>query len=144
MSHGPSLGGVDLDLGTIRLFLHLVAVSVWVGGQIVLAALVPALRTLGPEAPRTIANRFNRVAWPAFAVAVVTGGWMLGEVHVDDRSTGYQAALLVKLFLVAISGVAAYLHAHARTRAATATWGALGGLSALAAMLFGAILATST
>ncbi len=134
---------MDFDLGTIRLFLHLLAVSVWVGGQIVLAALVPALRTIGPDAPKTIANQFNRVAWPAFAVAILTGGWMLGDVHVGDRSTGYQAALLVKLFLVAISGVAAYLHAHARSRVGTATWGAVGGLSALAAMLFGAILATS-
>ncbi len=134
---------MDFDLDTIRLFLHLLAVSVWVGGQIVLAALVPVLRSVGAEAPKAVANQFNRIAWPAFAVAILTGGWMLGEVGVGDRSTGYQSALLVKLLLVALSGVAAYLHAHARTRAGTAVWGALGGLSALAALLFGAILATS-
>ena len=29
---------------TVRLFLHVVAATVWVGGQVVLAALVPAVR----------------------------------------------------------------------------------------------------
>lgn len=33
------------------LFLHLLAAAVWVGGQIVLAALVPALRAAGPDRP---------------------------------------------------------------------------------------------
>jgi len=33
-----------LDWETIRLFLHVLAATVWVGGQITLAALVPALR----------------------------------------------------------------------------------------------------
>jgi uncharacterized membrane protein len=32
---------------TVRLFLHVLAATVWVGGQLTLAALVPALRGLG-------------------------------------------------------------------------------------------------
>lgn len=37
---------------TIRLFLHVLAATVWVGGQLTLAALVPALRRFGAEVPR--------------------------------------------------------------------------------------------
>ena len=34
-----------------RLFLHVFAASIWVGGQIVMGALVPTARTLGEDAP---------------------------------------------------------------------------------------------
>ena len=34
-----------------RLFVHVLAASVWVGGQIVLAGLVPTLRSIGDDAP---------------------------------------------------------------------------------------------
>jgi putative copper export protein len=67
----PSVLGIDL--GVIRLFLHVLAATVWVGGQLVLAALVPVLRHAGPDAARGAARAFNGVAWPAFAVLVPTG-----------------------------------------------------------------------
>jgi hypothetical protein len=38
---------------TIRLFLHVLAATIWVGGQIVLAALVPILRRAGSPLPCT-------------------------------------------------------------------------------------------
>ena len=66
-----------VDLDTLRLFLHVLAAAVWVGGQITLAALVPALRAAGTEVPRAAARAFNRIAWPAFAVLVLTGVWNL-------------------------------------------------------------------
>ena len=134
---------MTFDANTIRLFLHVLSVAVWVGGQIVLAGLVPVLRRMGPDAPKAVAQQFNKIAWPAFALAVITGIWNLAEVDVGDRSSGYHAALLVKLLLVALSGVAAFLHARARSRPHLAFWGAMTGASALAALLFGAILATS-
>ena len=37
--------GVSWD--TIRLFLHVLAATMWVGGQLTLAALVPVLHTAG-------------------------------------------------------------------------------------------------
>jgi putative copper export protein len=43
---------------SVRLFLHVLAATVWVGGQLTLAALVPLLRRLGPEVPRAAASRF--------------------------------------------------------------------------------------
>ena len=41
---------VSFDVDTVRVLLHIVAVCVWVGGQIVVGALVPAVRRTHPEA----------------------------------------------------------------------------------------------
>lgn len=134
---------MDFDADTIRVFLHILGASVWVGGQIVLGALVPTVRELGEDAPRRVARAFNRVAWPFFGLAVVSGIWNILEVEVEDRSTGYQVGLLLKLLIVAVSGVSAYLHTTATKRSMLALFGALGAVSALAALLFGASLTTS-
>ncbi len=134
---------MNFDVTTIRLFLHVLAATVWVGGQIVLAGLVPTLRNISPDAPKAAAQQFNKIAWPAFGLAMITGIWNLAEINVGDRSTGYHGALMVKLLIVALSGVAAFLHSHAKTNTGKAIWGALTGLSALAALLFGIILQTS-
>jgi putative copper export protein len=125
---------------TIRLFLHVLAATVWVGGQLVLAALVPVLRRLGAEIPRAAARRFNQVAWPAFGVLLITGVWNI--VAVRSQVTGsYRTTLIVKLVVVIISGVTAALHARAHSRAALAVFGALTGVSALAALFLGVLLA---
>ena len=50
------------DLDSIRVFLHLLGVAGWVGGQIVMVSLLPLLRSLGPDVPRIAAVRFARVA----------------------------------------------------------------------------------
>ena len=42
---------MTIDLETLRLFLHVLAATIWVGGQLTLAALVPALRAAGAEVP---------------------------------------------------------------------------------------------
>ena len=125
---------------TVRLFLHVLAATVWVGGQLTLAALVPALRRLGADIPRAAARRFNQVAWPAFAVLIVTGSWNV--IAVRAQVTGsYQSTLVVKLVLVAVSGLTAALHARARSTAGLAVFGSLTGISALAALFVGVMLA---
>lgn len=125
---------------TVRLFLHVLAATVWVGGQITLAAVVPVLRRLGAGIPRAAARRFNQVAWPAFAVLIVTGIWNV--IAVRSQITGsYETTLVVKLVVVGISGVTAALHARARSAAGLAVFGALTGLSALAALFLGILLA---
>ncbi len=126
---------------TIRLFLHVLAATVWVGGQFTLAALVPALRGLGAEIPRSAARAFNRVAWPAFAILLVTGAWNVIAEH--GKITGdYQATLTLKLAVVAVSGLTAWLHARARSPRGLAVFGALTGLSALGALFLGVLLAS--
>jgi len=121
----------------LRLFLHLLAAAVWVGGQIVLAALVPALRAAGPDVPATAARAFSRVAWPAFAVLLVTGAWNLAAASDDGPGQGL---LLAKLTVVAASGASAYLHARATTPRSRGLYGAATGLSAVVALLLGVLL----
>lgn len=126
------------SLDTVRLYLHVLAATVWVGGQLTLAGLVPGLRALSEDAPKTVARRFNnRLAWPAFAVLFVTGIWNLFETNVSDRPTEWQVTLMVKLTVVALSGVSAAFHAGSRSRTALAIWGAVTGLSALGALWLG-------
>jgi putative copper export protein len=109
---------------------------VWVGGQLTLAGLVPGLRALGSDAPRAIARRFNRIAWPAFGVLVATGIWNIVALDPDWNSQ-YGRTLMVKLAMVAASGASAFTHARARSRTGLAVFGALSGLTALAAVFFG-------
>ena len=56
-------------LDTIRLTLHVLAATVWVGGQIVMMGLVGPARALGGDATKTLARAFARMAWPAFVRA---------------------------------------------------------------------------
>ena len=132
------------SLDTLRLFIHILAASVWVGGQIVLAGVVPGLRRIGPDATKAAANGFARVAWPAFFIAVVTGLWNLGEVNVTNTTTAYQITLFVKILLAMASGAAAFVHQIGNSTAAKAVGGAVGLLAALGAMFTGYLLTTGT
>ncbi len=130
---------LPVDLEIVRLFLHVLAATIWVGGQLVLAALVPALRGAGSDVPRLAARAFNRIAWPAFAVLVATGIWNIAAE--GDRGSAYRTTLMIKLTVVAASGVTAFLHARATSRRGMAVFGALTGVTALAALLLGIVLA---
>jgi putative copper export protein len=124
---------------TVRLSLHVIAATIWVGGQLVLAALVPALRAAGSEVPRVAARAYNRVAWPAFGVLVVTGIW---NIQAESGWHGSrQVVLAVKLALVVVSGVSAWAHTRATTKRGLAIGGALAGSSSLAVVVLGILLA---
>jgi putative copper export protein len=125
---------------SLRIFLHVLAATVWVGGQITLAGLVPGLRVFGDQVPSAIARRFARISWPAFAVLVGTGVWNVVAVNPSRQSTSWQITLWIKLGVVGLSGVSAWLHGRARSRSGLAMWGAASGLSAMAALLLGVIL----
>jgi putative copper export protein len=128
-----------LDWETVRLFLHVLAATIWVGGQLTLAALVPALRGTAEGVTQVAARAFNRVAWPAFGVLVVTGVWNV--IAVDDDSDAFQHTLMLKYALVLVSGVTAYLHQRSRSRTGLTVYGALTGASALGALFVGVWLA---
>lgn len=129
----------------IRLFIHVLAATVWVGGQIVLGAAVPALRRHGLDmAPRIVARAFAKVAGPAFGVLVLTGVWNLAEISVSDRSPEYHMTLFVKLLLVAVSGGGAAVHSIGRSKLALAAGGALGLIGALGAFFCGYLLVWGT
>ena len=128
-----------IDLETIRLFLHVLGATVWVGGQITLAALVPALRAAGTDVPKAAANAFNRIAWPAFGLLVLTGIWNV--IAEGDQGSDYQNTLMLKYTLVLASGVTAYVHSKAESRRTMAIFGALTGLTALATLFVGIMLA---
>lgn len=124
----------------VRLFLHVAAATIWVGGQFTLAGLVPVLRPLGADATRAAARRFNVIAWPAFAVLLATGLWNLSAVHVGDASHEYLVTLFVKLAAVAVSGVGAAVHIVGRSKAALAIGGAMSSVGAIAALFLGVLL----
>jgi hypothetical protein len=86
------------------------------------------------------AHAFSRIAWPAFGVLILTGIWNVTAERGDDHGR-YRVTLIVKLVVVAVSGVTAWLHERASTRRGLAVFGALTGLSALAALFLGILLA---
>ena len=124
----------------LRLFLHVLAACVWVGGQITLAGLVPVLRPFGPDATRAAARRFNVVAWSSMAVLLVTGIWNLTAVHMSDQSHEWKVTLVVKLIAVAVTAVGAAVHIAGKSKAALAVGGALSSLGAVAALFLGVVL----
>jgi len=132
---------LSITLEDFRLFLHVLAATVWVGGQITVAGLVPVLRRLGADVPRTVARQFNPIAWSAFGVLIVTGLWSISADHNQvSHDSNFRNTLILKLVVVALSGLAAYLHIKAKSKAGNASWGAATALFALGALFLGLVL----
>lgn len=125
---------------TIRLFLHVLSATIWVGGQVVLAGLVPALRRHDAAVTKVAARAFNRLAWPAFGTVVLTGIWNLMSVDATSSEWRYQVTASVHVLLTAIAGGAAAVHAVGRGRLALALGGAIGLLASLGALFVGLLL----
>lgn len=127
------------SLDTIRLFIHVLAAAVWVGGQVVLAGVVPGLRSVGSDATKAAANGFARVAWPAFAVAFVTGIWNMLEVP-TDAPTAFHVTLGIKILLVVVAAASAVVHSRTANRGLLAATGALGMVASLVVLFLGVLL----
>jgi uncharacterized membrane protein len=82
-------------------WLHVLAMALFVGGQLVLlVAVVPALRDSPRQTLRTIARRFGWASLIALGVLVVTGSALAAHDNVWGSRT-----LQVKLSLVLTVGV---------------------------------------
>jgi putative copper export protein len=126
---------------TIRLTLHVLAATIWVGGQIVMAGLVGPARTIGGDAPQTLARAFARLAWPAYIVLLATGIWNISAVHASSQSSAWKAVLMAKVVVVVLAGVGAFVHQRATSKAQLAIWGSIGGTASVAALVMGILLA---
>jgi putative copper export protein len=135
---------LPLTLESLRLFLHVTAATVWVGGQLTLLGLLPILRELGPDAPKAAARRFNVIAWSAFGVLFITGIWNLLAESPGSKGTAWNATLGMKLVMVSATGIAAAFHAGARSKVVLAIGGAVSLLAGLAAVLLGILLSTAS
>lgn len=129
---------------TIRLFLHVLAAAVWVGGQIVLAGLVPRLRREAPPTTRIAARAFGAVAWPAFLVLFATGMWSILDITLSDQTTDYQVTVGVHVVLAVIAATSAAIHSLGRSKLALALGGAIGLVASLGALFVGLLLRTGT
>jgi uncharacterized membrane protein len=89
------------------LWLHLLGMAFFVGGQLMLAAVVvPVLRGLGDREPlRAAARRFGVGSVVALAVLIATGAALASHEHKWSDST-----LHVKMALVAVAAVLIGLH----------------------------------
>jgi len=90
-------------------WLHVLAAAVWVGGMIIVAALVPLLRKSGVERPviQAAARRFGAIAWMAISMSVVTGLVQLARLDVEVRGN---TTLMAKLALVGVSVGLTFVH----------------------------------
>lgn len=96
------------------LCLHVLAVTVWLGGQLTVAALMPALRASredeseGRRIVSVAARRFQPLAWAAFVVLLFSG---LGLLMDTSRGGDFGRVFAEKMVFVAVSAVAAAVHA---------------------------------
>jgi putative copper export protein len=136
----PVYAQVAPAIDGIRLSLHVLAASVWVGGQITVAGLVPTARQLGQDAPRRVARAFSRLSWPAYAVLLATGVWNVAAVHAG-QAHAWNVLLDAKILVALLAGLAAWLHSRAGSRSALAIWGGVAGITSVAALVMGVFLA---
>ncbi len=135
---------LSLSEPTFFLWVHIVAACIWIGGQVTVATIIPLLRD-HRDLARRAGRRYQAVAWPAFAVLIVTGIVNVGNAGLRwsqllDSSAG--RTLVVKLILVALSGLAAGVHSFVQApRRSHATGGSaigsavLGSVSLITALL---------
>ena len=135
------MGVLTINMEVVRLTLHVLAATVWVGGQILLPALVGPLRKAAPATVAIAARAYAWVAWPAFGVLVLTGGWMLATA--GDESAAFKLTLMIKLTLVLVSGIGAALHTFLKNPTLKGISAAVGLVSALAVVLLGVALVES-
>lgn len=133
---------LEPTLMTWRLVIHVLAATIWVGGQFLLAAAVAPLRQISDDAVKAAARTFARLAWPAFGVLILTGIWNLMAMNLSGASVQRQVTILVKILVALASGVGAAIHQIGTSKAALAVGGALGALGSVIALFLGILIRT--
>lgn len=132
---------ISPSLEWFTLVIHVVSVSVWVGGQITLLGLLKTIREHGEGLMPLVARRFGTVSWTAFGATVVTGVLLLLQVSPSEQGSAYSVTLAMKLLFVFIAATAAVIHSTSRQRLLIALGGAIGLLASLGALALGVLLA---
>jgi putative copper export protein len=132
---------IQPTLNSLRTYLHILAVCVWLGGQVVLAGVVPKLRKTNPDALSNIAKGYASIAWPAMILIVFTGAWGLAAVDVADKPTEYMITLGIKMLLIASAVIATLIHSYGTSKLAKGLGGAIGLFATLTAAYCGVLLA---
>ena len=132
---------IQPTLNSLRTYLHILAVCVWLGGQVVLAGVVPKLRKSNPEALPNIAKGYAAIAWPAMILIIFTGAWGLAATDTANQTTEYTVTLGIKMLLVAGAVIATLIHSNGTSKLAKGLGGAIGLLATLFAAYCGVLLA---
>lgn len=132
---------IQPTLDSLRTYLHILAVCVWLGGQVVLAGVVPKLRKTNPDALSNIAKSYAAIAWPSMILIVFTGAWGLAETDAADYSSAYIVTFGIKMLLVAVAVIATLIHSNGTSKIAKGLGGAIGLLATLFAAYCGVLLA---
>jgi putative copper export protein len=125
----------------VRLSLHVLAASIWVGGQFVLAGLLPTVRGLGDTAPRQVANAFAKLSWPAFWVLVATGLWNYDAVSPSHATYSWKVVFIVKMVCVVLAGVGTVVHSRAKAPKTKGIYAGVATLASVGALVLGVALA---
>ena len=125
----------------LRLTLHVLAACVWVGGQIVLAGLMPTVRGLGDGATSKVARSFGRLSWPAFWLLHATGFWNYAAVHGEPATSAWSTAFAIKMLCVLGAGGFSFAHTRTSSAKARGATAGLGLLCTVAALILGVALA---
>lgn len=123
------------------LFIHLLCVSLWVGGQLFLLAVVmPAARKLPAEQRtdtiRAVARQYGVVSVPVLLLIVLTGGAMAGRLHLSmSDNTAFEYKMIcvaIAIGFTVLHIVAGRKHNLRLSRIATAVT----GIASIAAVWF--------
>lgn len=128
-------------LDVLRVSLHVLAAAVWIGGQIVVAGLLPTVRGFGDDAPKKIARAFARLSWPAFVVLIITGIWNVAALKNGDGSQSWSAVMGIKYVMVILAGGLVYVHTAATSPKLKGASAGIALLASVAAMVLGVALA---
>lgn len=135
---------LPLTAATLRIFVHVVAATVWVGAMVASAWLEPRVRRSGSEELWVVADGVRGAAWVAYLVLWATGIANLVAVGAATESSRYGASVVAKLGLVAASGVSFWALPD-RSSARVAVWLAtVATVGALGALLVGVQLGDAT